>query len=193
MEWKKPIGRGGRQRESDSCGISEKMAARFARQDGHSPRPLQERHSGHATRAKLAASAKLRRAWHPGPRPIRPRSSRTTIREVRLPRSALPPDRAPRRGAYVPGALPGFGIMAAPAAGELLAAWLTGTPSPTTRRLHPRALRRSELPGASRGRRVRRRGAVTSQSRAGGEGRNDHQTRRWDAGEHLQPDEDMAA
>jgi glycine/D-amino acid oxidase-like deaminating enzyme len=36
----------------------------------------------------------------------------------------------PVKGAYVIGALSGFGIMAAPAAGELLAAHVTGRPLP---------------------------------------------------------------
>ena len=53
-------------------------------------------------------------------------------------------------GAYVLGALSGFGIMASQAAAELLVAGMLGQPLPDTRRVSLGALRQPRLSGVSR-------------------------------------------
>jgi glycine/D-amino acid oxidase-like deaminating enzyme len=68
----------------------------------------------------------LRAYFDRPPKPVVDGGYYTKTKENRLLASPLPV-----RGAYVLGALSGYGLMAAPAAGELLAAHITGSPLPS--------------------------------------------------------------
>ena len=68
----------------------------------------------------------LRAYFGRAPRPVVDGGYYLKTRENRPLIGPLPVERA-----FVVGALSGYGLMASPAAGELLAAWVTGAPRPT--------------------------------------------------------------